>query len=133
MTKWHKNGGLEQKLSHLEKDEGHRHYGREIRARQIRGGLDDPEMIEATRISLAKHEVRKKDNSVAMTPGYGRINRYCGSLDFELENGRYSMGTINRREIAEGIRALKDDDNVPSDEEIKMFDGFMRGSTESPF
>lgn len=71
--------------------------------------------------------MRKKDNSVALRPGYGRINSWCGALDYEIENGIYSMGTINRRDIADEIRALLADDYVPSDDDIASFDEFMRG------
>lgn len=83
--------------------------------------------LEAIRISLAKHEVRKKKGSVALRPGYGRINRWCGALDFEIQNGRYSIGDINRRDIADEIRVLPADDYVPSDDDIASFDAFMRG------
>ncbi len=53
--------------------------------------------LEAIRVTLAKHELRGKRNSIASIPGYGRINRWCGSLDYELQNGQYSLGYINRR------------------------------------
>lgn len=144
LIKWHKNGGLDQKLKTLEKDLGYRHFGRSYRAEQIRKVRDDPSLveamhndrrrihilfvqIEALRVSLAKHELRGKRSSVALMPGYGRINRWCGSLDYELENGLYSMGTINRRNIADGIRALFLDDDLPSDADIESFEAFMRG------
>jgi Recombinase len=35
-------------------------------------------------------------DSVALMPTQGPINSWCGSLDFELENGRYTMGFISR-------------------------------------
>ena len=144
MIKWADSGGLEQKLAVYEKAEGYMHLGRHYRADQIRAVLADPDKLdairrdlkrthivfarlEAIRVSLAKHEVRKKKGSVALRPGYGRINRWCGSLDYELENGRYSMGEINRRDIADEIRMLVADDYVPSDEDIASFDTFMRG------
>ncbi|MCY3841104.1 MAG: hypothetical protein OXH09_21075 [Gammaproteobacteria bacterium] len=82
--------------------------------------------LEAIRVSLAKHEVRKRHNSVALHPGYGRINQWCGALDYEIELGRTSLGTINRRDIAEEIRAFPRMD-VPSDEDLASFDAFMRG------
>jgi hypothetical protein len=50
-----------------------------------------------------------------MQSRHGRINKWCGSLDYELENGRYSMGEINRRDIADEIRMLVADDYLPSD------------------
>lgn len=150
MIKWFGNGGLESKLTALEKEQGYRHFGRECRASQIKSMIADPSRIiaiqrdlkrthipfvrlEALRISLAKHQVRHKKNSVALDPGYGRINFRCGALDYELENGVYSMGNINRRDVAEEIRALLADDYVPSDEDIASFDEFMRGPANSPF
>jgi len=48
-------------------------------------------------------------------------------LDYEIENGIYSMGTINRRDIADEIRALLAIDYVPNDDDIASFDEFMRG------
>ena len=140
------NGGLELKLAALRKDMGFSHLGREIRAGQIEKVLEDPNRIqamgddlkrtyipfarlEAIRVSLAKHEVRKRPSSVALHPGYGRINRWCGALDYEIEAGRTSLGTINRRDIAEEIRAFPSMD-VPSDEVLATFDAFMRGPTE---
>lgn len=147
MIKWYENGGLTAKLAQLEKDDGYRHFGRQIRATQIKTILSNPGLVdalrrdmkrthipfrrlEAIRISLAKHEVSKKSGSVALYPGYGRINSWCGSLDYDLENGQYSMGTINRRDIADEIRALAANDSVPSDDDIASFDEFMRGPTE---
>lgn len=87
--------------------------------------------LEGIRISLAKHEVRKKKGSVALHPGYGRINRWCGALDYEIENGRYSIGDINRRDIADEIRMLASNGYVPSDEDIASFDEFMRGPKDA--
>lgn len=105
------NGGLELKLAALRKDVGFVHFGREVRAGQIENVLEEPGRIEAIsddlkrtyipftrleaiRVSLAKHEVRKRHNPVALHPGYGRINQWCGALDYEIEFGRTSLGTI---------------------------------------
>jgi hypothetical protein len=149
MIKWAESGGLAQKLAALEKEQGYQHFGRLYRADQIRTVLADPGRVsaiqrdlkrahmlfarlEAIRISLAKHEVRRKKNSVALRPGTGWINRWCGALDYEIENGRDSLGDINRRDIADEIRMLAADDYVPSDEDIASFDQFMRGPPEPP-
>ena len=139
-------GGLELKLAALRRDVGFVHFGREVRAGQIEKVLEDPARVEAIsddlkrtyipftrleaiRVSLAKHEVRKRHNSVALHPGYGRINQWCGALDYEIEHGRTSVGTINRRDIAEEIRTFPLMD-VPSDDELASFDAFMRGSSQ---
>ncbi|MDE2881407.1 MAG: hypothetical protein OXP70_06105 [Acidobacteriota bacterium] len=145
MRKWARNGGLKQKLAALRQDRGFVHVGREIRASQIERILEEPDAIdvihgdlkrthipftrlEAIRVSLAKHEVRRKKNSVALHPGYGRINPQCGALDYEIEVGGSSLGTINRRDIAEDMRALPGA-RIPSDDELEAFDAFMRGPT----
>ena len=149
MIKWSENDGLEAKLRVFEKELGYQHFGRQFRARQIKRVLADPSIIdkirgdlrltyimfarlEAIRVSIAKHEVRGRRNSVALMPGYGRINQWCGSLDFELENGTYSMGYISRRDIADEIRALATVSTPPTDEMIDEFDAFMRGPTTKP-
>ena len=149
MTKWAETGGLKQKLAALEQDQGYQHFGRIYRAEQIRVVLADPGRVtaikrdlkrthisftrlEAIRISLAKHEVWKKKNSVALDPGYGRINSWCGALDYEIESDGNCMGYINRRDIADDIRALLSDDYIPSDEDIASFDKSMRGPPGPP-
>jgi hypothetical protein len=149
IIKWADHGGLKAKLESYEKNLGYRHFGRQVRAAQIRRVLADSSIIdrikvdlrrihmlfaqlEAIRVSLAKHEVRGRAHSVALMPGYGRINQWCGSLEFEMENEAYSMGTISRRDIAEGIRALAVEKTPPTDEEIASFDAYMRGPKDAP-
>ena len=123
MLKWQASGGLERKLSNLEEDVEFAHFGREVRAAQIRDVLNDPEKtdairrdcrrtemlfrrLEALRVSLAKHEIGKKRNSVSRNPGYGRINQWCGAFTYEVETGAHGFALINRRDIADEIRAL---------------------------
>jgi hypothetical protein len=144
IIKWADNGILEQKLQELEQELGYEHFGRTLRAKQLKRVVVSPSMLdrirsdmrlthipfarmEAVRISLAKHEVRGKKNSVALMPTYARINSWCGSLDFELETGLYTMGRISRRDIADEIRALSTHSDPPTDEQICEFDEFMRG------
>lgn len=147
IIKWSESGGLTLKLAQYEKQTGYRHFGRQFRAMQIKRVLADPSIVdeirkdlrlihmlfgqmEAVRVSLAKHEVKGRKNSVALMPGYGRINRWCGSLDFELENGVYSIGTISRRDIADAIRALATE-APPDDETLRAFDAYMRGRADA--
>jgi hypothetical protein len=149
MIVWAENGGLEAKLKSLEKEVGYQHFGHLSRANQIKRVIADPSLVpkieddlrlthipfgrlEAIRISIAKHEVGGRRNSVALRPGYGRINNWTGSLDFELENGFYSMGFISRRDIADEIRALPTQ-TAPTKETIAEFDAYMRGSAAPPF
>ena len=147
MIKWADSGGLAQKRDALALEKGYQHFGKRIRADQINSIIERPERledirrdlkrahilfarIEYIRISLAKHEVRQKNNSVALRPGYGRINSWCGALDYEIENGKYSLGYINRRNIADEIRALLGGEYVPSDDDIASFDEFLRGPND---
>jgi hypothetical protein len=144
IIKWSECGGLQSRLDHLQEDVGFQHVGRVWRAEQIKRVLANPSLVtrilddvrrthipfirmEAIRVSIAKHEVRGQKNSVALMPTYGRINRWCGSLDFELENGVSSMGTISRRDIADNIRSIAEATELPTDEEIHDFEACMRG------
>jgi hypothetical protein len=146
MIKWADNGGLEAKLAHLKRKTPYDHFGREFRARQIEQVLASPALLqkmrddlrrtyipftrmEAIRVSIAKHEFRGQKNSVALMPTHGRINRWCGSIDFELENEGAIMGTISRRDIADELRIIPDLP-LPKDEDIQSFNDFMRGSPD---
>ncbi len=143
MITWAENGGLKAKLQVYEEHQGYDHFGRLHRAEQIKRVLNDPAIIdrvkvdlkrtkmafmrlEALRIILAKHEIAKVKNSVALAPGYARIDRYSGSMNYELENGQYSMGYVSRRDVADDIRAFLTNE-VPSDEDLKDFEAYMRG------
>lgn len=145
IIKWAENGGLELKAKSLEEDQGFLHSGRQMRAKQLREVATNPSMIETIktdlrrahipfsriehlRVSLAKHEVRGRRNSVAYAPGYGRINMMNGSLQYQLENGPVILDTISRRDIADELRALNDTSNIPTDEDIQSFDEFMQAS-----
>ncbi|CAK1327639.1 Uncharacterised protein [Burkholderia pseudomallei] len=145
IIKWHANHGLEQKLASLkERDKVGYHFGLRIRIEQIERVLNDETLVaeldsqlrhtyisftrlEWVRVALAKHEVSGNPKQAARMPGYGRINNWCGSLDFELENGMYSMGYINRRDIADGIRSFDFTADPPDDDHLRSFDAFMSG------
>ncbi len=143
MIKWSDNGGLDAKLAHLRRKTAYRHVGREWRAKHIEQILANPALvqtirddlrrthipfarIETVRVSIAKHEFRGQPNSVAQMPTHGRINRWSGSLDFEIENEGAVFGTISRRDIADMLRDIPNLD-LPTDDEIRSFDEFMRG------
>jgi hypothetical protein len=89
--------------------------------------------IEYVRVALAKHEVRGNKSSVAYAPGYRRINRWCGSLDYELESDGAIPGVISRRGIADELRVISDRSKPPTDEDIASFDRFMKGRRTNPF
>lgn len=152
IIKLHQNGGLQHKIAHLEKETGYLHVGRTTRAAQLREVLADPSIVEKIkldlrvvhipfsrlsfiRVALAKHQVQGRRNSIAYAPGYGRINQWCGSLDYQLERGRVILGNISRRDIADELRALSSNRDKPqTDEEIASFNEFMKGlPDENPF
>ncbi|WP_143703960.1 MULTISPECIES: hypothetical protein [Luteimonas] len=62
-------------------------------------------MVVLFRMNLAKHSAPGRKRSFPSAPGYGRINRWCGALDYELldQDGHYS--TMNRRDIADALRS----------------------------
>ncbi|VBR62563.1 Uncharacterised protein [Burkholderia pseudomallei] len=150
IIKWHANGGLEHKLAALkERDKAGSHFGLQIRIEQIERVLRDEAIVaelskqlrhtyipftrlEWVRVSLAKHEVSGNPKQAALMPGYGRINNWCGSLDFELENGKYSMGYINRRDAADSIRHFDFTADPPDDAHLELFDAYMSGKGFEP-
>lgn len=140
--KLHENGGLVPKAKALEQDQGYFHLGKKARAHQLRGLIADPTLIarlraelrlthipftrmEYIRVALAKHEVSGKARSIAYAPGYGRINMFCGALEYQMSNGPIIIGNISRRDIADEIRALSDRAYIPSAEDLKSFDESM--------
>jgi hypothetical protein len=62
--------------------------------------------IEALRITLAKHEIPKGRGLVASAPGYGRIDSFTGSIYWQIELKDDFVDVINRRSIADDLRAL---------------------------
>lgn len=150
VLKLHTNGGLKLKIEALRRPQGFVHVGREIRADQLQRIVDDTSTIERIRedlrlahvpfgnleyirVALAKHQVPGKGKQIAYAPGYGRINQWCGSLDYQLERGRVILGQISRRDIADELRAMGDRSRIPSEEDLKSFDEFMKGPKDDPF
>lgn len=120
--KLRQNGGIELKLENMPDDDP-LNLTIEIRRQQLLRYKDDPSyrakidevwskiepiyrMIELFRMNLAKHSAPGRDGVVPRAPGYGRINRWCGAMDYELidRDGNYSF--LNRRDIAEALRAV---------------------------
>ncbi|MFS2004132.1 hypothetical protein ACEN9F_10960 [Duganella sp. CT11-25] len=78
-------------------------------------------LVEAIRIRLAKHELPKGggNSRFPRAPTHGTINRWCGALDYELDDGvQTTIGMVNRRDIAEGIRQLALNED-PQDEQTR--------------
>lgn len=122
LIKWKENGGIAQVLKNIEKD--HLNLAAHFRKSHLEKLRDDPafvnalqsdsklldgvfSMTAAIRINLAKHEIQGKDNSIPRAPGYGRINPWCGALNFEIEHKDNSFEYINRRDIAEALRKIE--------------------------
>lgn len=144
------NAGFDLKASHLERDLGYRHYDRELRAQQLRDAQERPELVEQMRVdlrrtemgfthlefirvALAKHEVSKKGSKkpIAFAPGLALMNRYCGSMEYELSNGGAIIGFVSRRDIAETIRFIPQAEN-PSDEDLAHFRAYMNPPDVEP-
>lgn len=143
IIKWENNGGLQQKLNALkDKADGVPHFGLDNQIQQLEAVIADPSLIariknellhlyipftrlEFIRVAIAKHEVSGKAKVAALMPGYGRINMYCGSLDYQMDSGKIILGTINRRDIADSFRNIDCTGEPPSAEVLKSFDDFM--------
>jgi hypothetical protein len=146
---WHKAGVLNSKIAEYETTANKRANPRLILARELRSLESDPSVAERLRddlarvhmpftrldhlrISLAKHEIKSKRDSFASAPGYGRVNMFCGALDYQLEIGTNVLELINRRDIADELRAIPTGD--PPDAEARMaFDLYMKGNFDNPF
>ena len=133
------NGGLALKIESLEADKGYINFGKQMRAAQLRELQDNPQIVdditaalkrlhipytqlEVVRVSLAKHEVRKKPKMPVSAPGYARIDRWTGSLSYEMGGGRVILGYITRRDISDSLRDLDHTAPPPTDDEIAAFD-----------
>ncbi len=114
------SGGIDLKLENLPEDDP-LNLTVEIRRRQLERFRDDSiyrDQIDATwqklepvyrmtelfRINLAKHCAPGKDGMVPRAPGYGRINRWCGAMDYELIDKAGYYHYMNRRDIADALR-----------------------------
>lgn len=137
-----RDGGLAKEAERLSHDD-FLHYGQELRVEQLRMAIAKPELVEDAkrdlsriymsftrleflRVAIAKHEVssRKKRKPIAFAPSMARINRHCGSMEWELSNGGMIIGEITRREVAESIRFIPEAE-VPSQEDIESFKAYM--------
>jgi hypothetical protein len=71
-------------------------------------------MVEALRVTLAKHEVPKSNRLVAQAPGYARMNLMTGSLYWHFINEHGGLEKIDRRELSNLFLDI--------DEDIEMSD-----------
>jgi hypothetical protein len=134
---------LQGRIDELQENQGFRHYGMEVRAEQLRRVLTSPDarrlmeedlrithvlykQLDYLRVALAKHEVKGRRRSIALAPGYARMDTWTGSLQYELEAGQVSLGTLSRRNVADGIRAFADRTEIPTPESLTSFDEYMK-------
>lgn len=119
--KLYNNSGIDQKLSNTPNDE-QMNFTLDIRKKQLlhykesasyRSLIDTVwekieniyRIIELFRLNLAKHCAPGKKGVIPRAPGYGRINQWCGALDYELIEKKGYYITKNRRDIADSLRA----------------------------
>lgn len=140
------NGGLPLKLKELQKPIGYANYTIQRRIDEITLLVENPELVETMRdnlkrtqmlftqmellrMSLAKHQMRKRPSAAVLTPTVGYMNRWCGSLEYQINSGQVIICNLSRRDIADGIRAIPTM-IVPSDEDLNSFETAMRGPSD---
>lgn len=151
MVAWADNGILDKKVEEYRRPMSYKHHGREMFAisldrlrtqpgllQTLRDDLARTEqpftLIEMLRMTLAKHEVAKVKGSIAYSPGYGRIDRFTGSIQYEISNDHAIFDTLTRRQIADMFRAIPKLE-VPSEESRRSFRLFVESfkSNLNPF
>jgi len=140
------SGGLNYKVERSSKDYGYENPTALERSKEIQSLIDNPALIEnlrsdlsrirfiflrleTIRVALAKHHMPKREKVISSFLTFGMINRECGSLDYQMNNGISIIGNISRRDIADDLRAIPILKSQ-SDEEFESFRIFMRGTTE---
>lgn len=118
-------GGIEPKTEHMTDDES-LNLTQEVRRRQLLRYRDDTayrtaientwariepvyRMTELFRMNLAKHCAPGKDGVIPPAPGFGRINHWCGAMDYELVEKDGYFSVLNRRDLADALRAILKD------------------------
>lgn len=125
--KWRSSGGIQTKVQNMSKNYSSDECDEmlnitlSIRARQLKKYGEDVEyresissvwslikpvfeVVELYRMNFAKHAAPGKESSVPRAPGYGRINRWCGSMDYEFIDKERHYHAMNRRDIADLLR-----------------------------
>lgn len=122
LTLWSENGGLETAIENIAKKKSD--SANIIRTAHIRWVQQDEsainnmtkatesisgfyELLTEIRVSLAKHEIAGKNNSIASSPGYGYINMQCGSLDYDVSSNPEYTHFVNRRDLADAFRRIE--------------------------
>lgn len=125
-NKLYKNGGVDLKVANLSDDDPI-NLTIEVRKKQLVRYKDDESyrssieetwekiepvyrMTELFRMNLAKHSAPGKDGVIPRAPGYGRINKWCGAMDYELIDKNDFYTIMNRRDIADTLRTIFEKD-----------------------
>lgn len=145
IKKWSATGGLNHKLVSMKSQaEDFSHFGIEAKIDQLEEVIAKPELVhlieahldhtyisfkrlEFLRVALAKNQVSGKQKLIPSMPTHGRINKECGALDYALQNGKYIIGEMSRRDVADAIRELDLIAAPPLKENLASFDAYMKG------
>lgn len=76
--------------------------------------------------ALADQGQTEQRQSGGLGVNFVGINEWCGALDYKVTTGGCSLRPLNRRDIAEDIRAIADGP-VPTGDQLANFDDFVRG------
>lgn len=114
------NGGIDSKLAHMEEKYDDNLTSDVLKRQLARYKVDEVyqeeielvwskielvyRMVELFRMNLAKHCSPGKEGVLPRAPGYGRINMWCGAMDYELINKEEMYSVMNRRDIADFLR-----------------------------
>jgi len=85
--------------------------------------------LELVRMPLAKHEFRGNSKDHTVLPTIGHMNRWCGSLEFQINRGQTTICNISRRDIADDIRTIPSL-ALPTEDELSSFEDAMRGISD---
>ena len=62
--------------------------------------------IEALRMNLAKHEVKGKKDTLAIAPGYARLDEGSGSIMWMVDLGNKNIELVSRLDLANHLREV---------------------------
>lgn len=139
------SGGLDHKITHLESKPPWDH-GSLMVGRQLKRVRAEPELVqrirddllrthvpfhvlEWVRVQLAKYQ--EPGNPKSFVRSHAMMDRWTGSLNYELTQGPVIAATLSRRDLADALRGLIDP-SVPSPEAIASFDDMRKGRHWSP-
>jgi hypothetical protein len=139
ILKLNDNGGLGLKIEHLQGKPAWDH-GSQMVCRQLARVRDDPglvvrlredllrshipfHLLEWVRVQLAKYQ--EPGNNKAFVRSHPMMDRWTGSLTYELTQGPVIAHTLSRRNLADMLRAIGDGPAPPEDV-IASFEAFRK-------